>query len=312
MPSTLTPKETLVIGAVIAGTFAVEYALPVGPLVSLLLVVFVVLAGTVALVPGARDTLYRKTGIGPGAWFLAAAVAGAGVGLSYLVGDPRPFCEGLAGIRGCLTPFGWSAALYVASTFGVAVGAGHLGRYRRARAARAVPAADVDPGLVSVEGTIEPAGPTLEGPVSGEETVWYRRALERPTLFGGHREVEQGTDGVRFYVEDGSGRLLVLPDSVDVHAAAEFARAHREDADGGRRREWSYRPGDPVTVVGEAREVSRAAYPEPVAVGLDGPVVLSRPTLDDLRLWAARRAVLGPTIAVVVGGGSLLGMLLTA
>lgn len=312
MSSRITSKENAVIGAVLVGVFAVGYFLPIEPLPSLLLVVFIVLVGTVVLVPGAWETLYRKTGIGAGAWLLAATVAGAGVALSYLVGTPQPFCEGIHPARGCLTAFGWAATIYVGSSFGIAVGAGHLGRYRRIRRAAAVPAADVDEGIVSVEGRVVPAGPTLDAPVSGEEAVWYRRARERPTLFRGYREVEQETAGNEFYVTDGSGRLLVLPDRIDVHTAVEFAHSHTAADEEGRQREWSYRPNDPVTVVAYASDVSRARYPEPFAVGLEGPVIVGEQTLADLRFWAARRAVLGSALAVVFGGASLLVMLVTA
>lgn len=312
MLSALSKREWLIVGGVIVGTFAVEYVLPIGQFPSLLLVAFVVLVGAFVLVPGAWETLYRKTGIAAGAWLLAAAVAGTGIALSYLLGDPQPFYDGLHPYRRYLSAYGWASVVFVASSLGVAVAAGHLGRYRRIRNASSVPAAEVEPGLVAVEGRITPAGGTLAGPVSGEEAVWYRRARETSTVFSGHREVEQVAEGSEFYVVDGSGRLLVLPERVDEHAAAQFANSHSADDGDGRRREWSYEPDDPVTVVGRASEVSRAEYPEPVVVGLDGPVIVGRPTVGELRWWAWRRAVLGGAIAVVFGGASFVAMLLLA
>lgn len=310
MPSAPSKREWLVVGAVLVGAFAVEYFLPLGQLPSLLLVTFVVLVGVFVLVPGAWETLYRRTGIAASAWLLAAAVAGTGIALSYLVGDPRPFYDGLHPYRRYLSAYGWASVVFVASSLGVAIAVGHLGRYRRIRNASSVPAAEVEPGLVAIEGRITPADGTLAGPVSGEETVWYRRARETATVFRGFREVEREVDGTEFYVVDGSGRLLVLPEHVDEHAAAQFAESHSADDGDGRRREWSYEPDDPVTVVGHATEVSRAEYPEPVVVGLDGPVVVGRPTLEELRWWAWRRAVLGGAIAVVFGGASFLAVLL--
>lgn len=311
MESRLFTRETLVVVLVLLASFAVSELLPIGSLPGLLLVVFVVLVGVFVIVPGARATLYRTTGIAGWAWLLGASVAGAGVTLSYLVGDPQPFCEGFTA-RGCLTPFGWATTIFVGSSFGVAIGAGHLGRYRRMRQASAVPAADVAEGVVSVEGRIVPAGGTVTGPVSGEAAVWYRTATERPTLFTAHREVDRDTAGAEFYVEDGSGRLLVLADRIDEHLAAEFGHERTADENDGRRREWSFRPDDPVTVVGRASDVSRAKYPEPFVLGLDGPVIVGEQTLADLRVWAARRAVLGTALAVVFGGASLVVMLLTA
>ena len=108
---------------------------------------------------------------------------------------------------------------------------------------------------------------------------------------------------------DGSGRLLVLAAGLDAHDVAELARSHTAADGEQRRREWSYQPDDAVTVVGVASDVSRAEYPEPVVVGLDGPVIVGRRTLPELRSWAAQRAVLGSVIALVVGGGSLLVLL---
>lgn len=312
MPFTPSKREWLIVGGVLVGTFAVEYFLPIGQLPSLLLVTFVVLVGAVALVPGAWETLYRKTGIGAGAWLLAAAVAGTGIALSYLLGDPQPFYDGLHPYRRYLSAYGWASVVFVASSLGVAIAVGHLGRYRRIRNASSVPAAEVESGLIAVEGRITPADGTLSGPVSGEETVWYRRARETSTVFGGYREVEQVAEGSEFYVVDGSGRLLVLPEHIDEHAAAQSARSHSSDDGDGRRREWSYEPDDPVTVVGHASEVTRAEYPEPVVVGLAGPVIVGRPTVEELRWWAWRRAVLGGAIAVVFGGASFVAMLLLA
>ena len=105
---------------------------------------------------------------------------------------------------------------------------------------------------------------------------------------------------------------MVLLDHLDEHDVAELARSHTEDIDEQRRREWSFEPNDAVTVVGYASEVSRSEYPEPVVVGLDGPVIVGLRTLSDLRTWAAQRVVLGGIITLVVGGISVLAMLLTA
>lgn len=302
----------LVLGVMLAGAIAVNYVLPLDRFASLLLVAFVVLLGTFAVVPGAWPTLYRKTGVGARAWLLAVAVAGGGLALSYHVGNPQPFCDGFAQHRGCLTTYGWAASVFVGSSVGIAITAGHLGRYRRLRNASLTAAADVDEGLVAIEGRIVPLGRTVTGPVSDEETVWYRRVVERPTLFRGYREIDQATTGERFYVQDGSGRLLVLPEGLDEHDVAEFARSYTSNDGDGRRREWSFHPNDAVTVVGFANEVSRAEYPESIVVGLDGPVIIGERTFAELRSWAAQRAILGGLIACGVGGVALLVMVLTA
>lgn len=301
----------LAVGVALVAAVAVASFLPLTPFQSGLLVTLVVVVGGAVVVPGAWPTLYRKTGIGPGAWLLALAVAVGGIALSYAVGDPEPFCEG-TGYRGCLTPHGFASALFLASCIGVAVGAGHLGRYRRVREASVEPAGEVREGPIAVEGRVVPASDTLAGPLSGELAVWYRSAVEAATPFGGRLETDCETAERDFYVEDGSGRLLVLTDRIDEHDAAELARSHTEEHGERRRREWRYEPNDAVCVVGHASEVSRAEYPEPIVVGLEGPVLVGLGRRDDLLAWAARRAVLGGALALVVGGLSLVGMLLAA
>jgi|GEM_PF-4348778 len=314
MTKTRSKREYVATGAVLVAAAAVGYLLPIDLLGAGLLLALLSVIAVVALVPGVWDTLYRETGVGAGGWVLMIAVAGGGIAMSYLLGDPQPFCDGIA-YRGCLTAYGWAAAVFLGSSLGVAITAGHLGRYRRLRAASVAPVAEADGGLLAVEGRIEPAEPTVSGPVSDAQTVWYRCAEEAVTPFNGHREIGSQTGGGEFFVADGSGQLLVLPDGLDDHDVAELARSHTgtdTDSNERRRREWSYQPDDAVTVVGHASEVSRAAYPEPVAVGLDGPVLVGLRSLSELRGWAARRALLGGALTLVVGGTSLLVMLVTA
>lgn len=312
MSSTVVSKETLVLAALLVGIMVVNEVLPIGDLPSILSVIIVVIAGVLMLVPGAWETLYRVTGIGVGAWLFAIGFAATGIAASYVFGSPQPYCEGLNPYRGCLTAYGWASAIYIASSLGVAVGAGHLDRYRRLRRASSVAADGVHEGIVAVEGRIKPAGTTLNGPVSDEETVWFRRATETSTLFGGHRELEQEVVGNKFYVTDGSGRLLVLPEHLDAHDVGEFATSHTADEGDTREREWSFKPDDAVTVVGVASAVSRAEFPEPYVVGLEGPAIVGTRTLSEIRSWAAQRALIGGALGVVVGGVALLVMLMTA
>lgn len=303
--------DYLVVGGFLAGVAAITIVLPLSLLQSGLLAAAVVLVGGVAVIPGAWPTLYRRTGVGPGAWLLAVSLAAGGISLSYLVGNPQPFCDGI-GYRGCLTPYGYASMIYTGSMLGAAIAVGHLGRYRRLRNAALSPASEVDEGLVAVEGRIVPAAATVAGPVSGEPTVWYRSVVETPALFTSYLERDHETGGDEFYVQDGSGRILVSPAHIDAHDAAEHAHTTTEDGDDHRRREWSFRPETPVVVVGHATAVSRADYPEPVVVGLSEPVLIGTQSLDDLKQWAARRTVVGGVLTLGVGGLALLAMLLTA
>jgi hypothetical protein len=304
-------RVQIAVGPALTGAFAPSILPGLGLLPTALLALPVVVAGGTAIVPGAWSTLYRKTGIGAGAWLLAVSVAAGGIALTYLLGSPQPFCSGPT-YRGCLTLYGWASAIFLGSSLGVAIAAGHLGRYRRLRAASLGPAAEADEGLVAVEGRVVPAGDATTGPVSDEPVAWYRHVVESPTPFGGHLEVDAETVDRDLYVQDGSGRLLVLTDVLDAHDVAELSRSHIATDSEQRRREWSYEPDDVVTVVGHVTAVSRAEYPEPKVVGLEGPVVVGQRTLSELRGWAAQRAVVGALVALVVGGGSLLVMLLTA
>lgn len=304
--------ELLVVTAVILGSLVVTRFTPLDRYVSLLLVTAVVTAGVVVLIPGAWATVYRTTGISGWAWLLAMGVFGGGIALSYFSGSPQVFCERSAPNRPCLTTYGWASIAFLASAFGGAVAVGHLPRFRFVRTAVAVPAAEAREGVVAVEGRVVPAGPTVTGPVSGAETAWYRSVLERATAVAGYTETDRELGGDAFYIEDGSGRVLVYPDHLDEYDVAELAESYTEAGNGRRRREWSYRPNDAVTAVGYASEVSRAEYPEPVVIGLEGPVLVGRRTVPELRSWAARKVVVGGGIALLVGGVSLFVMLMVA
>lgn len=278
----------------------------------LLTVLLLALAG-VALVPGAWARLYRATGIGAAAWLVGLGVAAGGIGLTYAVGDPQPFCEGIQH-RGCLTAYGWASIGYLGASLAAAIAAGHAGRYRRIRAASAEPAAEVEEGLVAVEGRVEPLAEPVSAPVSGERAAWYRSAVEEPhpLLADAHLQTDAEAAGDAFYVADGSGKLLVYPERIDAHDAAQLLRSESSEEDGWRQREWRVEPDDAVAVVGRASDVSRAEHPEPVAVGVDGPVVLGRRTYDELRRWAAQRAVVGGGLALALGVPALAVMVLTA
>lgn len=304
--------EYLVIGSGLVVALSFDLLTPLDLLASGVLAAATVLVATVVVVPGAWPAMYRKTGVGVAGWALWLAVAGGGLGLAYLVGDPDPFREGFVSYRPRITPFGLASAVFLGGSIGLVIAAGHLNRYRRLRNATPTPAAEAREGLIAVEGVVEPAGRPVTGPVSGEPTAWYRRVSEREILFEAHRELYRETGGGAFYVADGSGRLLVLPGGLDDHDVAELADERTEEADGHRLREWGYRPGDEATVVGRVFDVARAEYPEPVAVGLDGPVVVGTGTLADLRRWAARRVLLGAAFSLVVGGVSFAVVLLTA
>lgn len=303
-------QSLLVVAALFVAVTA-QFLLPIDLLGSGLLVGLLALLVGLAVLPGAWPTLYRETGVGAGAWLLGVAVAAGGIGLTYLLGDPRPFCDGV-GYRGCLTLYGWASMLYLAGALGAAIAVGHLGRFWLALRTQIGPANEATAGPVAVTGRIVPVGDPPTGPVSGEPVVWYRTAVEEPTTVGGRTERAVETGGVPFYVEDGSGRLLVVADEMDTHDGVELARPHTQVEGDSHRREWSYEPNDAVTVVGRATEVSRAEYPDSPAVGVDGRVLVGREERVALLFWAGQRVVVGGLLALLLGGGSLVVMLLAS
>lgn len=81
--------------------------------------------------------------------------------------------------------------------------------------------ASVEEGTVEVEGELEPARETLTAPVSGEDCVAYEyEATQRRQLIPGGRRytavVDSEHDGVPFYVDDGTGRVLVYSEGAQI------------------------------------------------------------------------------------------------
>ena len=75
--------------------------------------------------------------------------------------------------------------------------------------------ASVDEGTVEIEGEIEPARETVTAPVSNEDCVVYKYdAVQRRRFLSKKYSsvVESDRDGCPFYVDDGTGRVLVDPD----------------------------------------------------------------------------------------------------
>lgn len=79
--------------------------------------------------------------------------------------------------------------------------------------------ASVDDGTVEVEGEIEPARETVTAPVSEEECVAYEYEATQTRRFGSRSYrsvVESERDSVPFYVDDGTGRVLVDPEGAEI------------------------------------------------------------------------------------------------
>lgn len=127
------------------------------------------------------------------------------------------------------------------------------------------PIADIESGLVEVEGTVVSAGEAVEGRMTGEEAVVteYRRSQDRSGTPGDGESdppdiplpqqlvpTSFNRGAVPFYVEDESGRALVDAANADLSLGADAKRrSHGRET---REVEARLEPGDEVYVIGNA------------------------------------------------------------
>ncbi|MFP6573599.1 MAG: LemA family protein [Pirellulaceae bacterium] len=141
------------------------------------------------------------------------------------------------------------------------------------------------PGPTAVQGTAEPEGETLRGPITGQQCLYYRKLVEVETTDSdgdtSWSTVEDSTEAVWMNVVDETGKVTVRPvasmsvvDSarrVSVQTASVQFRARRVrryTSGSHRYTEWAIRPGDPLFVVGEYQG-------ERIDASLDLPMVIS-------------------------------------
>jgi len=92
----------------------------------------------------------------------------------------------------------------------------------------------------------QPPGDGLVSPISGLPCLWYRYRIERKN--GDRWEyVESGTSHDTFGVSDGSGQVLVDPDSAEILTS----RKQVSSAEGYRKTEWTLIEGETIYVIGE-------------------------------------------------------------
>lgn len=141
---------------------------------------------------------------------------------------------------------------------------------------------EIEPGPVEIEGEVVSAGETVEGRMTGDEGVVteYRQTRDDPGDAGGGggpplplpqqlvpTAVNRGA--VPFYVDDGSGRVLVDAASADVSLSAD-AKQHSAVRET-RTVEARLEPGDDVYVLGTA--VPAEEYAPDDADDADGGVL---------------------------------------
>jgi hypothetical protein len=185
----------------------------------------------------------------------------------------------------------WAILILGTSIGAVAIGAG-FGRamWQRRWAIADTPTSDaahVFVGTNEVTGRAVPVGTPVVAPFSGVEAVWYRSLLEKEVKNdkgSSWRKVSEETSHVPFWIEDGSGRVLVRPDGASVDArdrrrsthtgmpqrydgftlmrqlaaseggAGSLAAGWITSMSGARHRstEWLIKPGDAIFVLGDA------------------------------------------------------------
>lgn len=230
-------------------------------------------------------------------------------------------------------------AVYFPGWFGLAYAASNYGLYRRLDGTPRTSTGAVSPdaGRVAVSGTATPVDATATTPLFGEHAVCYTWSVEE------HRRLPRvgwytaglGQGRVPFRVDDGSGRLLVVPDGAELRLAAGIS-SRQVDADETppadaveflategvgfdptettHRYEERYVPeGETVYVLGTARSPDPRAYPtETALVDRGDPFVVGTGPVEQAtgRLGRTIRAAgAGGAAAVVLG---YLGQLLAA
>lgn len=121
--------------------------------------------------------------------------------------------------------------------------------------------ADIEPGLVEVEGEVVSAGEAVEGKMTGEEAVVteYRRSQDEP----GHEDTDPNIPipqqlvptslnrgAVPFFLEDDTGRVLV--DAANANVSLSSDAKNQSSARDMREVEARLEPGDKAYVIGEA------------------------------------------------------------
>lgn len=227
--------------------------------------------------------------------------------------------------------FAAGAASFLAGVVALSVAAGNYDWYRSTD----VPVQEtgfVHEGPIQVSGEARPVDEPLDGPFSEEPCLAYAISVqERRWMSSGQRPIAVDAAATRFYVDDGSGGLLVDPAEADVLVARptdllgrdvtlrvdgdESPPAHvrssfdelgiRPSSNDRTYREAHLQPGDEVYVVGSCRSVGYGYDANRVvADASDVPAfVVTSGDVDDVsssvRRLVRRSAAVGATLALV-------------
>lgn len=113
---------------------------------------------------------------------------------------------------------------FVLSLLGVMYG---FREYRKASLIRNTPTSRIRSmamGLVEVAGTVAQGSNTIESPFTGADCVFYKYQVEEYRRSGKHSRwvtIDTGTNGTSFYVDDGTGKVLVDPRGAELEIPAD-------------------------------------------------------------------------------------------
>lgn len=195
----------------------------------------------------------------------SSITAAAGGGLYFLA---RFFLESDLWRRGLDSPVVW-ILIVVGLGAGLAMFTYGFSVWREKRTIENIPTSKVRSlamGLVEVTGQAQPKA-MLKSPITATDCVYYKFLVERRERQGKSDRwvvVSQGASTNYFYVDDGTGRILVDPVEADIHLAQDYRYTDNVSAAntlgmmfnvgswGQRMRytEWYIIPGDTVYVMG--------------------------------------------------------------
>jgi single-stranded DNA-binding protein len=195
----------------------------------------------------------------------STVTAAAGGGLYFLA---RFFLESDLWRRGFGSPVVW-VFIVIGLGVGLAMFTYGFTVWREKRTIENIPTSKVRSlamGLVEVSGQAQPKA-LLKSPITATDCVYYKFLVERRERRGKNDTwvaVSQGASTNYFYVDDGTGRILVDPVEADIHLAQDYRYTDAASAGntlglmfnvgsfGQRMRytEWYIVPGDQVYVMG--------------------------------------------------------------
>lgn len=145
------------------------------------------------------------------------------------------------------------AGLAVAAAVGVGAWLAALHRRRAITDTPTSRIATAAQGFVELQGYGKLFGEqALVSPLTGLPCLWYRFVIEERDRDNRWRQVQSGTSDVSFFVDDGTGEVLVDPDG------AEVMTRHCESWFHGDRRytEWKLLAGDDIYALGSLRTIN--------------------------------------------------------